>query len=103
MFQTLLLALQLFMLFRSIDGFLTVKCDQPEAYNLSQWTCEDYELHIANNFGENLPKTLGCLGYNKFKDPNFEVGITDPTLVDVSMVLHKVKQFDIESSVKAFR
>lgn len=86
------------MVFGQINGFITVPCETK--YDISEWSCSDFEIKLANNKGENLAKTLSCLNYDKFQDPNKALGIQGPTPTFVSLTVHKVKSFDIETSVR---
>ena len=75
-----------------IESFITVKCN--EKYNISEWSCQDYEENFSNHLGENLPKTLSCIGYDKFQNPHGN----DPTPTLVSMKILKIQSFNIETS-----
>ena len=85
--------LKLWVLFCSLPqinlAFITVECQEKE--NISSWSCQDFEVKLANNKGENLPKTLSCMNYDKFAPPEL------PTQVFASMIVHKIKSFDIET------
>ena len=56
-------------------------CD-PDKYNKSNWTCDDYEVLLVANMGENLSETLKCTGYDVFKDPERTSGLKVPTQVN---------------------
>ena len=89
--MVLLVLLIIFLISKS-ECFITVKCN--EKYNISEWSCQDYEEKLANNFGENLPKSLSCLEYDKFQNPHGD----EPTPALVSMKIHHIESFNIETS-----
>ena len=83
-----------------INAFITVQCE--ERYNMSSWSCQEYENRLANNKGENLPETISCTDYDPFQSPSRQLKLDDPTIVYVTMKVLKVHRFDIETSVRIY-
>ena len=72
-------------------------CD-PDKYNKSNWTCDDYEVLLVANMGENLSETLKCTGYDVFKDPVRASGLIVPTQVNYAMKILKIESLNIDTS-----